>query len=75
MADSVKSEAEKNKILYTRNDMQKKYFSFERELKTDLEEQLKEKYNFKYMTNYFSQALEEAGRRKEIQNEEREKMK
>jgi hypothetical protein len=73
MADSVKSEAVKNNILYTKSDMQKKYYTFETELKTDLEQKIKEKYNFKFMTSKFAQALEEASRRKEIQNEEREK--
>lgn len=45
-----------------------KYFEFERAGKAQFEDQLLEKYHFRYMDKHFSRALKEAGQRKEEQN-------
>ncbi len=51
---------------------QQKYFEIERGIRANFENQLKDKYAFKYITNNFKAALAEATVKKNVQNKERE---
>ena len=70
--DSVKALAAMNKQTINREDLQTRYFDFEKTIRENYETRLKEDYQFTYLTDNFSQALTIAKRKKEIQNKERE---
>ena len=55
--------------------LQKKRFELEKEFKLNIEAQLKQKYNFKFIKKNFSKALDEARKMKEQQNLKRSKNK
>ena len=70
--DSLQIVNSKNKKSLKKNDARAKYFAIEREMKEIYENNLKEKYQFKYIDKYFDQAMNEASKKKVIQNKERE---
>lgn len=55
--------------------VQKRQWDFEREIKAQFEERMKEKYNFEWVTGNFDRALDQARQAKEEQNLEMEKAK
>jgi hypothetical protein len=70
--DSLKSQLTAK---VSQDTLRKTYFDLERQVKTDFESRLKDKYHFAYNKKYFDQALDVATEKKEIQNKEREEKK
>ena len=74
--DSLKSEKAKDiKGAKLKEYLQKKRTELNQEFKSNIETQLKEKYNFKFIEKNFTKALDEARKKKEQQNLERSKNK
>ena len=79
--DKAKAKTDSIQILNSKNkktakdDTRAQYFAVEREMKEIYENNLKEKYQFKYIEKYFDQAMTDASKKKVIQNKEREENK